>query len=177
MVMRVGLDTAEIREDIVVSSMSRILTMSDLLLAVVHHLIVFGIAAVLAAELALMRPAAMSAQTVRLLGRFDAAYGMLALAILAAGFVRVWYGAKGPDFYLHNPVFWAKIAAFGVVGLLSIQPTLRIAAWQKAAKADAGFVPSLQEVGKLRRVLLAEIHVFALIPIFATAMARGVGLG
>jgi len=151
--------------------------MSDLLLAIVHHLIVFGIAAVLAAELALMRPAAMSAQTVRLLGRFDFAYGMLALAILAAGFIRVWYGAKGPDFYLHNPVFWAKIAAFGAVGLLSIQPTLRIAAWQKAAKADAAFVPSLQEVGKLRRVLLAEIHVFALIPIFAAAMARGVGLG
>ena len=113
--------------------------MTDLLLASVHHLIVFGIAAVLAAELALMRPAAMSPQTVKLLGRFDFAYGMLALAILAAGFIRVWYGAKGPDFYLHNHAFWAKIAAFAVVGLISIQPTLRIAAWQKKLKADAAF--------------------------------------
>ena len=43
--------------------------MTDFLLASVHHLIVFGIASVLAAELALMRPAAMSPHTVRLLGR------------------------------------------------------------------------------------------------------------
>jgi putative membrane protein len=149
--------------------------MSDFLLASVHHLIVFGIAAVLAAELALMRPAAMSPHTVRLLGRFDAVYGGLALAILAVGFARVWFGAKGPDFYLHNPVFWAKIGAFLVVGLVSIRPTLRILAWQKAVRTNAAFVPPAQEIGSLRRQLLVEIHVFALIPVFAAAMARGIG--
>ena len=149
--------------------------MIDFFLASVHNLIVFGIAAVLAAELALMRPAAMSPHTVRLLGRFDAAYGLLAIAILFAGFARVWRGAKGAEFYMDNPMFWAKIVAFGVVGLLSIQPTLRIAAWQKQRKLDAGFVPPLAEIAKLRRILLAEIHVFALIPIFAAAMARGIG--
>ncbi len=150
-------------------------TMIDFFVASVHHLIVFGIAAVLAAELALMRPAAMSPHTVRLLGRFDAAYGLLALAILVIGFGRVWHGAKGADFYLENPLFWAKIAAFGVVGILSIRPTMRIAAWRKRLKLDAAFVPPQEEIGKLRRILLAEIHVFALIPIFAAAMARGIG--
>ena len=149
--------------------------MTDLVLAIVHHLIVFGIASALAAELALMRPAAMSPQTVRLLGRFDAAYGVLALAILVVGFLRVKYGAKGAEFYLHNPVFWAKIGAFAVVGLISIRPTVRILAWQKRAQADAAFVPPLDEVGVLRRLMLLEIHVFALIPIFAAMMARGVG--
>lgn len=149
--------------------------MSDFLLASVHHLIVFGIAAVLAAELALMRPAAMSPHTVRLLGRFDAVYGGLALAILIAGFARVWFGAKGPAFYLHNPMFWAKIGAFLVVGLVSICPTLRILGWQKALRADDAFVPPAQEIGSLRRQLLVEIHVFALIPVFAAAMARGIG--
>jgi putative membrane protein len=149
--------------------------MSDFLLAAAHHLIVFGIASVLAAEIALMRPAAMSPHTVRLLGRFDAVYGGLAIAILVAGFARVWFGAKGPDFYLHNPVFWAKIGAFLVVGLVSIRPTLRILAWQKSLKANAAFVPPAQEIGSLRRQLLAEIHVFALIPVLAAAMARGIG--
>jgi len=149
--------------------------MTELVLAIVHHLIVFGIASVLAAELALMRPAAMSPQTVRLLGRFDAAYGLLAMAILVVGFLRVAYGAKGADFYTHNPVFWAKVGAFAVVGLISIRPTLRILAWQKRAKADAAFVPPLDEVNTLRRTMLLEIHVFALIPIFAAMMARGVG--
>ena len=149
--------------------------MIDFFLASVHHLIVFGIAAVLAAELALMRPAAMSPHTVRLLGRFDAAYGLLAIAILFAGFARVWRGAKGAEFYMDNPMFWAKIAAFGVVGILSIRPTMRIAAWQKQRKLDTSFVPPLEEITKLRRILLAEIHVFTLIPIFAAAMARGIG--
>ena len=148
--------------------------MTDLVLAIVHHLIVFGVASVLAAELALMRPAAMSPQTVRLLGRFDAFYGGLALAILIVGFARVWFGAKGPDFYLHNPMFWAKIGAFGLVGLISIKPTLRILAWQKSAKRDVAFVPTVQEIGALRRLLLAEIHVFALVPVFAALMARGI---
>jgi putative membrane protein len=149
--------------------------MSDFLLAAVHHLIVFGIASVLAAEIALMRPAAMSPHTVRLLGRFDAVYGGLAMAILVVGFARVWFGAKGPDFYLHNPVFWAKIAAFLVVGLVSIRPTLRILAWQKLLKADAAFMPPAQDIASLRRQLLLEIHVFALIPVLAAAMARGIG--
>ena len=149
--------------------------MTDLVLAIVHHLIVFGLASVLAAELALMRPAAMSPQTVRLLGRFDAAYGVLALAILVVGFLRVKFGAKGPEFYTHNPVFWAKIAAFAALGLISIKPTLRILAWQKRAKADAAFVPALDQVNALRRTMLLEIHVFALIPIFAAMMARGIG--
>jgi len=149
--------------------------MTDFFLASLHHLIVFGLAAALAGEIALMRPAAMSPGTVKILGRFDAAYGLLALAILAVGFIRVWYGAKGPDFYLNNTMFWAKVAAFAVVGVLSIQPTMRIAAWQKRLKADAGFVPEQDEVKRVRRVLLAEIHVFTLIPIFAAAMARGIG--
>ncbi len=149
--------------------------MIDFLLASVHHLIVFGIAAVLAAELALMRPAAMSPYTVRLLGRFDAAYGLLAIAILFAGFARVWKGAKGADFYFDNPVFWAKIAAFGVVGILSIRPTMRIAAWQKLLETDANFVPPLDEIQRLRRILLVEVHVFGVIPVVAAAMARGIG--
>lgn len=149
--------------------------MSDLVLASAHHLIVFALAAVLAAELALMRPAAVSPGTVRLLGRFDAAYGLLSLSILAIGFLRVWYGAKGPDFYLQNSMFWAKIAAFGTVGLLSIRPTMRIAAWQKLLKADAAWMPAPDEVRNLRRFMLAELVVFALIPVFAAAMARGVG--
>jgi putative membrane protein len=153
----------------------RAAAMLDLVLAIVHHLVVFGIAAVLAAELALMRPGAMSPQTVRLLGRFDAFYGGLALAILVVGFARVWFGAKGADFYLHNPVFWAKIGAFGIVGLISIKPTMRILAWQKLAQQDAAFVPPAPEIGALRRMLLAEIHVFALVPVFAAIMARGIG--
>jgi len=138
---------------------------------------VFGIVAALAGELALMRPAAMSAHTVRLLGRFDAAYGVLALAIVIVGFARVFHGAKGADFYLHNPVFWLKVGAFAVMGLLSIKPTLRIRAWLKIQQTDAAFVPSPDDVAAQRRQMMFSIHVFVIIPVAAALMARGVGLG
>lgn len=149
--------------------------MTDLVLAILHHLIVFGIAAILAAELALLRPTSMSPHTVKLLGRFDALYGLLALAILAVGAGRVFLGAKGAGFYLDNPAFWVKVGAFGVVGILSIRPTVRILAWQKSLKADATFVPPADELQALRRRKLAEIHVFTLIPVAAAVMARGIG--
>lgn len=151
--------------------------MTDLILAIAHHLIVFGIAAVLAAQLALLRPSSMSPHTVKLLGRFDAFYGVLALAILVVGFGRVFHGPKGADFYLDNPAFWAKVGAFAVVGVLSIKPTMRIAAWRKALKADAAFVPAAAESSAVRRRKLAEVHVFALIPVAAAVMTRGIGLG
>ena len=96
--------------------------------------------------------------------------------ILVVGFCRVYWGAKGPAFYLENPVFWAKIAAFGVVGLLSLPPTIAIFKWRRQAKADPAFAPSAADVAKVRRLLGWELIVFALIPIFAAAMARGYGL-
>jgi putative membrane protein len=92
------------------------------------------------------------------------------------GFCRVYLGAKGPAFYLENPVFWAKIAAFAVVGLLSILPTIAIFKWRKQAKTDPAFAPPAAEVSRVRQALGWELIVFALIPIFAAAMARGYGL-
>ena len=101
---------------------------------------------------------------------------MTAVLILLVGFARVFLGAKGSAFYLENPVFWAKIAAFAVVGLLSIAPTIAILKWRRQARTDPAFAPSGSEVAKVRKIMLAELLVFALIPIFAAAMARGYGL-
>ena len=149
--------------------------MSDLVLAILHHLLILSLAGLLAVERVLVRPG-LSGAHLRILARMDAAYGATAGLILVVGFSRVYWGAKGPAFYLENPVFWAKIAAFAVVGLLSISPTIIILRWGKQAKADPGFAPSDADIGKVRRALGWELIVFALIPIFAAAMARGYGL-
>jgi len=148
--------------------------MTDLLLAIVHHLLAFGIAAALTAELVLVRPG-MQPAAVRLATRYDAAYGLLALSLLVAGFLRVFFGAKGADYYFHNHIFLTKAALFIIMGLLSIRPTLRMLRWQKALRADPGFAPEELEIKAVRKRLMAEIHVFALIPIAAAAMARGYG--
>jgi len=148
--------------------------MADLLLAMLHHLLAFGVAAAVTAELVLVRPG-MQPAAVRLAGRYDAAYGILALSLLVVGFLRVYFGAKGPDYYFHNHVFWSKVVLFAIMGLLSVKPTLRMLRWQKALRADPGFAPEEVEVRAVRKLLMAEIHVFALIPLAAAAMARGYG--
>ena len=149
--------------------------MLDLVLAILHHLSIFTLAGLLAAELALIRPGVGGA-TLKTLAAIDAGYGATAGLILVIGFSRVFLGVKGAAFYLHNPVFWAKIVAFAVVGLLSIAPTVTILRWRKLAKAQADFVPPAAQVATARKVLVLELCVFALIPVFAAAMARGYGL-
>jgi putative membrane protein len=150
--------------------------LTDLVLAIAHHLLVFAIAAVLAAEAVLVWSTLVPG-TLRTLGRLDAAYGLLAGAILVVGFLRVFYGLKGPEAFLPNPYFWAKLGAFAAVGLLSVQPTLRILNWRRRLNADAAFLPPAHEVRTVRGFFLAEGLVFALIPVFAAMMARGYGLG
>jgi putative membrane protein len=147
---------------------------TDLLLAIAHHLLIFGLVAVLAAEIVLVRPGLGGNALVRL-GGLDRAYGMLAGLILIVGFSRVFFGLKGWEYYIYYWVFWAKIAAFAIVGLLSIPPTLRIAEWSRKAKAEPGHVVPDTEVASVRAYLRAEGAVFVLIPIFAAAMARGIG--
>ena len=147
-----------------------------LILAVGHHLLVFGLLGVLAAERALMS-GRLSPDKVRRLGKLDAAYGLVAVSIVVVGLLRVFFGGKGSEYYFANYVFWAKLGAFAAVGLLSIVPTIRILAWRRALVGDHAFSPAPDEIVRVRRYLNAELMIFPLIPIFAAAMALGYGLG
>ena len=95
---------------------------------------------------------------------------VLAGLILIVGFSRAAFAAKGWVYYAHNGFFWAKIGTFAAIGLLSIAPTIRFIAWRKA-----GVGPSDEAVAGVRRCLYAEVVLFALLPAFAAAMARGYG--
>ena len=149
--------------------------MLDLGLAIAHHLAVFTLVGIIAAEFVLLRPGVSGAALQRL-GRIDGAYGAVAMLVLVAGFFRVFFGASGPDHYFLNPVFWMKIGAFVLVGLLSIQPTITLVRWRREAKAAPDFVPSEGAVARSRRFLMGEVLVLILIPVLAAAMARGYGL-
>jgi putative membrane protein len=148
---------------------------ADLILAILHHLGVFTIAGIIAAEWALVRPD-MTLAKIRQVSTIDTLYGIAAGLVLLIGFARVFFGLKGAEFYLQNPVFWAKIGAFIVVGIVSVAPTLLFITWRNKAKIDPSFVPSPDEVASVRRYVKIEAHVFVLIPILAAAMARGFGL-
>ena len=149
--------------------------MTDLILAIAHHLSVFTLAGLLLAEVALLKPD-LSPQRIRQLGSIDMAYGALAMLIIVVGVLRVIFGDKGADYYLHNWAFWLKMAAFALVGLLSAPPTLAIIGWRRKLAADPSFSPDAATIAGLRRFYVGEIVAFAFIPAFAAAMARGYGI-
>jgi putative membrane protein len=141
----------------------------DLVGAILHHLFVFALFAILFAEFVTVRPG-MEAATVARIAAIDAWYGALAGLILIVGFSRVIFAAKGWDYYAHNLFFWAKIGTFAVIGLLSISPTLTFVRWRRKSAS-----PTHEEVAGVRRYLWLEVVLFALLPAFAAAMARGYG--
>ena len=149
--------------------------MTDLLLAIAHHLLVFSLAAILAVELATIRPG-LGGASLRRLGIVDLHYGLIAALILIVGFARVYMGVQGPEAYPGAWTFWAKVGAFALVGLLSAPPTLRILQWRKRARAEPGFALGAADVKAVRPFLIAELAVFPLTPRFAAMMARGIGL-
>lgn len=142
---------------------------SAYLLAIAHHLVVFTLVALLAAETALIRPG-LSAADLRLLAQLDRAYGLVAALVLAIGFSRAIWGVRGWGYYADNAIFWAKIGCFIGVGLLSVVPTLKILAWRRQRT-----LPGDGEIAPIRRWLAAEWALFACIPLLAAALGLGIG--
>lgn len=143
--------------------------MLDLSLAITHHLLIFGLFGVLAIELINVRRG-MTTDSIVQIGRVDLWYGILAGLIVVVGFLRAVYAAKGWGYYSHNAFFWAKIATFAVIGVLSVPPTITYIRWRRAGSA-----PTDDQIAGVRRYLWAETLLFALLPAFAAAMARGYG--
>ena len=143
--------------------------MIDLVLAIAHHILVFSLFGVLFAELVLIRKG-VDLPTVARVGRIDLMYGVLAGLIIGVGFSRAIFAAKGWAYYSHNLFFHLKVGTFVLIGLLSIPPTVAYIRWRRS-----GAAPSDAQVAGVRRWLWAEMALFALLPAFAAAMARGLG--
>jgi putative membrane protein len=143
--------------------------MLDLVLAVAHHLLIFGIFGVLFAEFMAVRPG-MSGATVVRIASVDLWYGILAGLVIVVGFCRAIFAAKGWTYYSHNAFFWAKLASFAAIGLLSIPPTIAFIRWRRLSTT-----PDDAAIRAIRRYLHVELALFALLPIYAAAMARGYG--
>ncbi len=146
----------------------------DLVLASAHHLAVFTLMAIFAAEFALLRPG-LTGPRIRQLASIDAAYGAAAGLVVVVGLLRVLFGAVDASYYWGNHAFWGKMAAFVVMGLLTIQPTISIRRWVNAGAGQQDYAPPASEIATSRRFIHMQAGVLLLIPIFAAAMARGYG--
>ena len=143
----------------------------DLILAIAHHILVFGMAVMMATELARLRPGLTGANLTGL-AKLDAGYGGTAGLIIAVGVLRVIYGVKGAAYYVHNPWFWGKMAAFAAIGLISIGPTIAFLKWRKAQAAEPGFTPPDGEIARVRGYLVWQVGLLLVLVSLAAAMPR-----
>jgi putative membrane protein len=80
---------------------------TDWALASLHHLAIFTLAAILAAELAILTMD-IDAKAMGRLARIDMGYGISAGIVVVVGVARVIWGAKGYEYYVANHIFWTK---------------------------------------------------------------------
>jgi putative membrane protein len=146
----------------------------DAILAYLHFTAIFVLFSFLVVETMMMR-GALDMAAVRLLGRVDVWYFGAAIAVLATGFARLVWGAKGADFYLSAWPIYVKVGLFLAVGMISVGPTLRFIRWRRMFERDAGWRVPDAERRHVRRLIMVEVHLAALIPLFAVIMARGLG--
>ena len=106
----------------------------------------------------------------------DIVYGIAGIALLVSGIYRVLKFGQGSEFYTQNPIFWTKIVVFALVGSLSLYPTITYVLW--AIPLSKGSLPKVTQnlVSRLKLIINIELIGFASIPLFATLMARGIGL-
>ena len=143
-------------------------------LAWLHFVFAFILVGAIAAEAFILR-LPVDGRVARLLLRVDLFYAISATGVIVAGVSRVIWGAKGWDYYQAQPFFWAKMAIFAAIGLISIAPTRAFIRWTKAAGAAPSFAPAEADVKGVRRLVMIEAHLLALLLVFATLMARGIG--
>ena len=148
--------------------------MTSAIFAFLHHLFAFTLTACLVYEFIAYRKG-MTVEEARRIQRVDLVYGISAGLLLVVGVMRVFFFEKGVNFYIYSPFFWAKMAAFAIVGLLSIDPTIRYIRWNQILRENT--VPEISyAVYKRTRVLLwLEMTGIVIILFSAAMMARGIG--
>ena len=146
----------------------------DAILAYLHYIAIFVLFAFLTVQLMFIKEP-LDAPLVRRMGRIDIAYFVSAMIVLVTGFLRATLGAKGPDFYFNSWPIYAKLVLFLAIGVISVKPTLMFIQWRRAFDKDPAWHVPPDEQARVRRLILVEVHLAALIPLVAVIMSRGLG--
>ena len=150
--------------------------LTDALLAAAHFLAIFMLIVFITAETTLCRQAWLNTAVIQRLARLDLWYGVSAVLVLLTGFARVYMGAKGADYYWHQPLFHAKLTLFIITALISIKPSLMIRQWYKQQQKQPDFLPNVDQINSARRWMMIQAHLLIILPILASLLARGIGV-
>jgi putative membrane protein len=105
----------------------------------------------------------------------DNLWGVAAVLWWVTGLLRAFGGyEKGSEFYLQSPLFWVKMALFGLAAVLEMWPMITFIRWRIAIAKKKPVDLSLAS----RFILLndLEVAIILIIPFIASMMARGIGL-
>ena len=106
----------------------------------------------------------------------DALYGVVGALLAGTGYFRVIseYG-KGWEYYAHEPLFWVKLSAAGLLAGLSLFPTLTFIRRGSKLFQNEDIAPMSEALAtRVQKVLNAELSAILSVPLMATLMARGV---
>jgi putative membrane protein len=107
--------------------------------------------------------------------RADAWWGVAAVLWIGTGLARAFGGfEKGSFYYLHNHVFWAKMALLAAILILELRPMMGLIRWRRLVAR--GEVPDTRAASAFARVSFIQTALVVLMVLAATAMARGYGL-
>jgi putative membrane protein len=138
------------------------------------HLLALGIGlgAVWARARALHGP--LDAPGLRRVFYADTWWGLAAGLWIGTGLVRLFGGLeKGTTYYLHNHVFWTKMALLGLILILEVTPMLALIRWRTLV--GRGVPVDTRHAGRFARISYVQAGLVALMVLAATAMARGYG--
>ena len=135
-----------------------------------HILSILIVCASIAIEFSMIKPK-MQYQELRKLAFVDAIYGVSALMAVIFGLL-LWFAVGKPaTFYTGNYLFYLKIALFGLVGILSLRPTIYLLKLRKQIKFD----DIIELPSDLKKIIAIELIIMAFIPLLATLMSVGIG--
>jgi len=139
------------------------------------HLLAYGVAlgAVLSRGRSLRRLNRTNPSKLRDVFVADNFWGIAAAILLVTGAMRAFGGfEKGTFYYLHQPLFHLKMAAFVAIILLEIAPMVALIKWRNAFKIGAPI--DTHRALLYSRISHIQVGLIIVILIAASGMARGI---
>jgi putative membrane protein len=104
----------------------------------------------------------------------DTWWGAAGALWIATGLVRLFAGMeKSTGYYLHNHVFWGKMALLALLLALEVMPAVSLVRWR--GRLRRGQAVDTRLAGRFAGISYAQAGLVLLMVLAATAMARGYG--
>ncbi len=137
-----------------------------ILVKYIHLVSILGMVCTLFTELVLVGKT-MTRKEINRVSKYDSAYGILAIIVVAAG-LTLWFGVGKPAEFYDNPIFYFKVGIVILVGILSIIPTVFYIKQRKGDQDEIVEIPP-----RVKAFIIIQLGILGLVPILATMMAFG----